>query len=128
MKPNELASDMIARTKYSSNDTYELEIQWNDGKLDYANLYKVRFGEGCWFDCKDISGIEEKYNLFQTTLRNWSRGSLGLSYYITPQHNIDVFHSKVVEGIKKCIERYEEQLKKEFKESKISLELLQEQK
>jgi hypothetical protein len=129
MKPIELASAVTSKTDFNQNDCYELNIRWDDGKLEYCELYKIKFGESRWHDCKDMSEFEKikgEFNLPQT--HSYSHGCLTISYNITPQRHIDMLHSKIVDGICACIKVYEKQLKSELDKTLKSISLIKAQK
>ncbi len=128
MKPHELADITISKIEFNSNDSYQLTISWNNGKLEYCHLFKVKFNTGQWFDCKTIKDIETKYGgLHKPHMSSMSHGSLTTSYYIKPCSNRIKLNSEVIAGIYDCIKYYEWQLEGELKESKDSLKLIKEQ-
>lgn len=131
MKPKELASAIIASSNigldFNSNDYYKLSIGWEDGVLECSLLSKVRFGDKkteyhSTHSEKDFRGVEEPM------LSSCSHGRKRLDYIIRPSRNIDVFHSKVVDGICACIKNYEKQLKNELDQTLKSIALIKAQK
>lgn len=131
MKPKELASSIIALSNigldFNSNNYYKLSIGWNYGVLECSLLSKVRFGDKkteyhSTNSEKDLCAIEEPI------LNSSSHGCKRLDYFIRPSNNIDVFHSKVVDGIYACIKVYEKQLKSELDQTLKSIALIKSQK
>lgn len=129
MKPSELATSMIALShiEFNSNDYYKLSIGWEHGVLECRLLSKVRFGDKkteyhSTHSEKDFRAVEEPM------LSSSSHGCKRLDYIIRPSHNIDVFHTKVVDGIRACMKVYEKQLKSELDQTLKSIALIKQQK
>jgi len=131
MKPKELASAIMASSNisldYNSNSYYKLSIGWNDGVLECNMLNKVRFGDKkteyhSTLSENDLKGIETPIQ------SSSSHGCREFDYFIRPSHNIDVFYTKVVDGICACIKVYEKQLKSELDQTLKSISLIKAQK
>lgn len=131
MKPNELASAIIKSSNtsldFNSNNYYKLTIGWNDGVLEWGSISKVMFGDKkteyhSTQSEKDLAGVEEPL------IVSSSHGCKTLNYFIRPSHNIGVFHTKVIDGIRACIKVYEKQLKSELDQTLKSIALIKQQK
>lgn len=129
MKPKELATSMMALShiEFNSNDYYKLTIGWNDGVLECSLLSKVRFGDKK-SEYHSIHNESELRGIHTPLLSSASHGCHRFDYFIKPSHNIDVFHSKVVDGISACIKVYEKQLKSELDQTLKSIQLIKSQK
>ena len=132
MKPKELATSMIALShiEFNSNDYYKLMIGWDNGVLECSLLSKVRFGDKKteYHSILNEKDFDLRGGVETPLLSSSSHGSKRLDYIIRPSHNIDIFHSKVVDGINRCIKVYEKQLKTELDQTLKSIALIKQQK